>query len=549
MITLIDDTFDGNKATGMTGAGGALAYLNAAAAGSLIENVTIAHNTAPVGGGIYNPIYAGGIENTIVAENSDTGSVGGAADCYGVSVNNNGPDEAAGADLGGNVDSDGTCFSPAASRDLTSTDPKLAVLGDNGGQTPTDALLAGSPAIGHALSSAATCSSADQRGVTRLSGFCDPGAYQTIDADLTLAGSGPSTAKTAQQFTDTFTVSNGGPYAAAGVTFTDPVPAGTTATATASTGSCTVTSAVTCSLGTLGSALTGGAQTATVTVKLTPGRAGTVSNQASVSASSLDPNAANNSATVNTVLTGKPVNTALPRSPARPFRDEMITATTGSWQNDRPSSTYSGRTAKPTSTRAPNRGATAKTYRPTSVRSVPRGCHRHRHQRGRIAHATSALDRQGDLRHRPAISSAGRRRTGPRSVCPSTAHRSIIELCELSILLTALGGSPGHLADAVTAATCAPRQPPRQGRRPGHREGQDPTRPPQDGPDHAQPCRPAAVAKYHRLKVKLVPSPRAAAPAHPDDHLHSQPPEQAQAQLSRRGPGAAGPWRSSLVCV
>ena len=139
---------------------------------------------------------------------------------YGETVNNNGPDEAAGADLGGNVDSDGTCFAPATTGDLTSTDPKLATLGDNGGQTPTDALLAGSPAIGHALSSAPTCSSADQRGVNRLSSFCDPGAYQTIDADLALSGSGPSTVKAGQQIADKFTVSNGGPYAAGGVTFT-----------------------------------------------------------------------------------------------------------------------------------------------------------------------------------------------------------------------------------------------------------------------------------------------------------------------------------------
>ena len=100
------------------------------------------------------------------------------------------------------------------------------MLGDNGGQTPTDALLAGSPAIGHALSSAPTCSSADQRGVNRLSSFCDPGAYQTIDADLALSGSGPSTVKAGQQIADTFTVSNGGPYAAGGVTFTATISSG-----------------------------------------------------------------------------------------------------------------------------------------------------------------------------------------------------------------------------------------------------------------------------------------------------------------------------------
>jgi uncharacterized repeat protein (TIGR01451 family) len=297
VITLIDDTFDANKATGMTGAGGALAYLYPAAGGSVIENVTIAHNTAPLGGGIYNPSYAVGIENTVVAENSDAGSLGGAANCYGNPAQT-GPAQAAGADLGGNVDSDGTCFSPATAHNLTSTDPKLAAaLGDNGGPTPTDALLAGSPAIGHAIASA--CTAADQRGVPRLGTFCDPGAYQTIDADLALTADGPSSIDNGR-ITDTFTVSNGGPNAATDVKFSDPVPNGTTATAVASQGSCAVTSTVSCSLGTLNSALTGAAQTATVTVVLTPTQTGTVDNVASVSASPLDPVAANNSASIST---------------------------------------------------------------------------------------------------------------------------------------------------------------------------------------------------------------------------------------------------------
>jgi hypothetical protein len=165
VMTLIDDTFDGNKATSQTGAGGALAYLSAAGVGSEILNVTIAHNTAPLGGGIYMPANAIGIENTIVAENSDLGTVGGGADCYG-GPNEGGGSEAAGADLGANVGSDATCFSEDVSNDVIFIDPNLSALADNGGQTPTDALPAGSSAISRGIGSAPTCSSPDQRGLT-----------------------------------------------------------------------------------------------------------------------------------------------------------------------------------------------------------------------------------------------------------------------------------------------------------------------------------------------------------------------------------------------
>lgn len=475
VITLIDDTFDGNKATAMTGAGGALAYLSAAGAGSLIENVSIAHNTAPDGGGIYNPVYAVGIENTIVAENSDTGALGGAADCYGESINNNGPDEAAGADLGGNVDSDGTCFSPATTGDLTSADPKLAALGDNGGQTPTDALLAGSPAIGRALSSAPMCSSADQRGVTRLSGFCDPGAYQTIDADLALTGSGPSTAKAGQQITDTFTVSNGGPYASGDVTFTATISSASFSldkvTASQGCGSISVTSAgntltVSCSLGTLTSAQTGGAQTDTVTVKLTAGQAGTLSNQATVSASSLDPSAANNSATVTTAATatgGAPVNTAPPQITGDAVTGDIQRTSTGAWTNNPTSFAYqwldcdrNGSSCKT----SPALDAAESFYKP-SARDIG-------HTLRVIVIATNAsgltpaTSPPTAVVEPPPLTVGSPSTNGSAVTLPVTCSAGdalINGNCVLLLLLAALGGAPpttGHAADLAIAASCHP---------------------------------------------------------------------------------------------
>lgn len=62
--------------------------------------------------------------------------------------------------------------------DLPNTDPLLGPLQNNGGTTPTHALLPGSPAIDAA---ALACPAADQRGVTRPQGpRCDIGAFEAV---------------------------------------------------------------------------------------------------------------------------------------------------------------------------------------------------------------------------------------------------------------------------------------------------------------------------------------------------------------------------------
>ncbi len=80
--------------------------------------------------------------------------------------------------LGHNLDSGNSCRLNAAG-DLTNTNPLLGPLADNGGPTPTHALLPGSPAIGTGDNNG--CPSTDQRGVPRPQGaFCDIGAYEAI---------------------------------------------------------------------------------------------------------------------------------------------------------------------------------------------------------------------------------------------------------------------------------------------------------------------------------------------------------------------------------
>jgi uncharacterized repeat protein (TIGR01451 family) len=284
-----NSTFDGNS-----GYYGAI-YLDAA--GAQFTNDTIAGNQGTEGGGIYGPAEATGIVNTIVAGN-------GGGDCY------SGP-AGVGADQGNNLDSDGSCFAtggvgttPEVAGDLAGVNPDLGPLADNGGVTETDALLPGSPAIGAALGSA--CPPTDQRGVTHT-GACDIGAYQTASADLGIAASQPATGTIGSPLSATLSVTNQGPGPATGVTVTDTLPAGSTYfNSSASQGTCTGTTTVTCTLGTVDSSASGPTNTATVTIVMVPGQAGSLTNTATVDADQTDPNSANNTASATTAVGAGP---------------------------------------------------------------------------------------------------------------------------------------------------------------------------------------------------------------------------------------------------
>jgi uncharacterized repeat protein (TIGR01451 family) len=101
---------------------------------------------------------------------------------------------------------------------------------------------------------------------------------------------------TGNNLTYTIVVSNAGPSAAANVSVTDAIPVGSTfVSATPTQGSCSGTTTVTCSLGTIANA---GSASITLTVAL-PSTPGPVANTAVVSTTSPDPNPANNSSTSN----------------------------------------------------------------------------------------------------------------------------------------------------------------------------------------------------------------------------------------------------------
>ena len=78
-------------------------------------------------------------------------------------------------DDGNNFDQDGHCGFDG-NGDIADADPRLASIADNGGPTRTQALLAGSQAIGNA--NELECPATDQRDITR-DGPCDIGAFNT----------------------------------------------------------------------------------------------------------------------------------------------------------------------------------------------------------------------------------------------------------------------------------------------------------------------------------------------------------------------------------
>ena len=123
----------------------------------------------------------------------------------------------------------------------------------------------------------------------------------TADLAITKTAGAGSTLMS-QNVTYTITVMNNGPATASGVTVTDPIQAGATfVSATPSQGTCSGTTTVTCSLGTLANGAT-----ASIALTVQPTGPGTLSNTATVSSAQVDSNTANNSATAAVIVAPSP---------------------------------------------------------------------------------------------------------------------------------------------------------------------------------------------------------------------------------------------------
>jgi uncharacterized repeat protein (TIGR01451 family)/CSLREA domain-containing protein len=265
-------------------------FLNTTIAGNSINGLPPAGVAPNIGGGYSGDDLGGAAvlsetiaQNTIIAGNTVDGTP---QDCNAVHTTTSDH----------NLSSDATCgFTDSGSRQ--NADPKLGALGDNGGDTATQALLAGSPAIDAGDDSG--CPSSDQRGTSRpQADHCDIGAFELVfktDLGITKVAA-PATVTAGGNITYTITVANGGPQPAAGVTVTDPLSQGLGLVSTSLGSACAGTPLV-CHLPDLAS----GASTSFTIVARAP-TPGSVTNTATVSGRYGDPNPANDSATAKTTV-------------------------------------------------------------------------------------------------------------------------------------------------------------------------------------------------------------------------------------------------------
>ena len=132
-----------------------------------------------MGGAIYN-LNVGTIRVTNSTFSGNTASAEGAAlnSASGLAITVENSVFAGNGCVGPTIDGGGNLDWPDSGCPGTNGDPRLGVLADNGGPTPTMALGPGSAAIDSAL--AANCPATDQRGVARPFGAgCDIGSYES----------------------------------------------------------------------------------------------------------------------------------------------------------------------------------------------------------------------------------------------------------------------------------------------------------------------------------------------------------------------------------
>ena len=157
-LTVTNSTFSGNTSSDYGGG-----IFNGSAGTLTVINSTFSENLAAGGGG--GGIYSSNtlnLSNVILANSSS--STGG--DCVNSAT--------MGTDINNLIESHSGCGTP-----VSTADPALGALADNGGPTQTMALHYDSPAID--AGSDADCPAHDQRGVDRPQGpHCDIGAYELV---------------------------------------------------------------------------------------------------------------------------------------------------------------------------------------------------------------------------------------------------------------------------------------------------------------------------------------------------------------------------------
>lgn len=188
-ITISKSVFKGNFST--SGDGGGIANFDGT---TTISNSTMTENSAATGGAIYSTQSAGTavltVTNSTISGNTGGGGVNvtGSTTFTNTIISNNTSGNCTGTitNGGNNIDDGTTCGWASASGSMSSTNPMLVALTNNGGLTETMALQTGSPAIdtGNTIAcSNAPVGNRDQRDVIRpIDGNTVPGAICDIGA-------------------------------------------------------------------------------------------------------------------------------------------------------------------------------------------------------------------------------------------------------------------------------------------------------------------------------------------------------------------------------
>lgn len=180
-LTVTNTTLSGNQSTGGNGGGIFNQYIMS------LTNVTLSANSAAKGGGIYSWSYYGSsLLNVTLSGNSaasgqsiyrdTTSSRNGTVSLKNTMIANN---ALVSSCVGGVTDDGHNLQYPDTScgASISTADPLLGPLTDNGGRTQTHALLPGSPAVNAGTN--VGCPATDQRGFPRL-GTCDIGAFEVV---------------------------------------------------------------------------------------------------------------------------------------------------------------------------------------------------------------------------------------------------------------------------------------------------------------------------------------------------------------------------------
>jgi uncharacterized repeat protein (TIGR01451 family) len=222
---------------------------------------------------------------------------------YNLSVSNAGPSSATGVVLTDTLPAGVTYNSATPSQGSPCTQSAGTVTCNLGtiasGASATATIKVTPPTTGQITNQASVSSGVSDPNATNNTASAVTNVNPVADLSITKSDA-PDPVSSGQQLTYTLGISNAGPSAAAGVTVTDTLPGGVTYnSATPSQGSpCTHSSGtVTCNLGSIAN---GG--NASVSIVVTPSSGTSITNQASVSATTADPVLVNNAASATTTV-------------------------------------------------------------------------------------------------------------------------------------------------------------------------------------------------------------------------------------------------------